>query len=121
VRERQEPWSQVYECSSLRQYRKLIMRVDMTPRRDGFVVVHSAVKEAPIERATVDTTDFAAYTSSSGLIVQCSNCRRTRREGGGETWDWVPQLVAAPRRNLSHGLCPSCDVLYYGVRTPGNR
>lgn len=115
VRARRESWSHVYECSSISRYRKLGMRVDMTPGRDGFVVVHSTVVVGALERAGLDTENFTAHINSSGFIVQCSNCRRARR-GSGDTWDWLPQLVKTPPDNVSHGLCPSCDALYYGVQ-----
>ena len=118
VRTGGKPWSQLYECSSTVRYRKLSMRADMTPQRDGFVVVHSTVVDAPLERTSLRTANFAAHTSDNGFIVQCSNCRRARRGSGGDTWDWLPQLVITPPANVSHGLCPSCDVLYYSVPTP---
>jgi hypothetical protein len=118
VQARGEPWSLLYECSSPSRYRKFSMRADMTPHRDGFVVVHSLVAEAPLERASLDTANFAAYSNLSGLIVQCSNCRRARRGSDGDTWDWLPQLVTTPPDNVSHGLCSSCDALYYWVLPP---
>lgn len=113
VRTSGQPWSLLYECSSTLRYRELSMRVDMTPQRDGFVVVHSTVADAPLRRGSLSTASFAAHTSSNGLIIQCSNCRRARRATDGDTWDWIPQLVAQPPPNVSHGLCPSCDALYY--------
>lgn len=107
-------WSQLYECSSISRYRRLNMRVDMTPQRDGFVVVHSLVVDAPLERESVHTDNMNDYTSSSGVIVQCANCRRVRRTHG-DAWDWLPELLTTRPPNVSHGICASCDVLYYSV------
>jgi hypothetical protein len=115
VRMSGQSWSHLYECSSTLRYRKLSVRVDMTAQRDAFVVIHSTVAEAALERESTETSSFAAYTSSNGVMVQCSNCRRARRCTSGDIWDWLPQLVTTPPKNLSHGLCPSCDALYYRV------
>jgi len=49
-----------------------------------------------------------------GLVVQCASCRHVRR-AGSEAWDFVPQWIAQPWPNTSHGLCESC-LPYWGYR-----
>ena len=34
----------------------------------------------------------------------CMHCRRTRRTEEGDIWDWVPEFLAKPPDNVSHGL-----------------
>lgn len=113
---RNQPWSYQYECSSPEVYRKLNMRVAPTALRDGLIVVHSRVVEVPgsSDRGLEDLV--RAYTDERGLIVQCSGCKRVRHPAEC-SWDWAPSLVTADRENVSHGICPTCEFMYYGQDT----
>jgi len=59
--------------------------------------------------------DDAVYRCVLGLIHMCANCRRTRRNGDPEIWDWVPAYVARPRREMTHTICPFCREYYYSA------
>ena len=107
-----EPWHHVYQCSSASLFRKLSMRIDLTPQRDGFLVVNSTVVEFPIERALASPVDFDAYVNRHGTIVQCSNCRRVRR-GNTDGWDWIPSTLSVLPPNTTFGLCQFCEASYY--------
>lgn len=113
VRETGKPWSHRYECSIALIYRKMSARVDLAPHRDAFVVVHSTVIEAPFRGASAKTLDPRSYANDRGLIVQCANCRRVQRGKNRGVWDWLPQVFSLAPGNLSHGLCSTCETLYY--------
>jgi hypothetical protein len=54
------------------------------------------------------------YRNAQGVIVMCSNCRRTRRAAvEPETWDWVADFVRRMPGGVSHGLCNLCLNYYY--------
>jgi hypothetical protein len=110
--------SQDYECSSVQVFR--IYRMQVYPLRPGcgFVVNNSLRVVHPHTRAVCEADD-AAYRCSRGLIHMCANCRRTRRMGDPETWDWVPAYVEQPARATSHTVCPFCQEYYYGDYLPG--
>ena len=61
--------------------------------------------------------DEALYRTADGLLVMCSNCRRSRRAGTGTgataVWDWVPNYAATPPPRASHSICRLCAVYYY--------
>lgn len=114
---RNEPWSYFYDCSSPEQYRKFNMRVAPTALQDGLIVVHSRVVEVvpgATDQALADL--LRAYTDERGLLVQCSGCLRVYHPSES-SWDWAPGLVTGEQSNVSHGMCPTCDVQYYGQVT----
>jgi hypothetical protein len=54
------------------------------------------------------------YRNHHGLVVMCSNCRRTRRAGvEPETWDWVSDFVRHQPLRVSHSICKLCLDYYY--------
>ena len=55
----------------------------------GFVALNSLRVVHPHKREVFEPDD-ASYCCELGLIHTCANCRRTRRNGDPETWDWVP-------------------------------
>lgn len=100
-----------YECSSPSRLRQFRMR--MLPRRaGGAVIVHSLLVEVASDRAARSPSD-ALFRKESGLIVQCSHCRRVQRAGEPQLWDWVPAYVQSPPARLSHGLCRVCTLYHY--------
>ena len=104
-------FEQSYECSSPEVIRHFRMRV-LPFLPDGLLVEHTetAAHLAPLEDAALEELFFNAHQ----LMIQCSNCRRVRRPGGGiETWVWVPQLVARSHPRTSHGLCTPCLGYYW--------
>ena len=114
VLDRGVAWNHSYECSSRGIYRKFNMHVQATAEGDGLIVVHSLSVEAAFADVPAETEALASlYTDARGLIVQCCSCGRVLQPTC-ETWHWAPGLVGAGRRNVSHGICSTCDVQYYG-------
>ena len=104
----QERWEHDYECSSptvFRQYRMIVYPVGSV-----FIVTHALLVEMPHDRTAHDPSP---RYERSGVISMCSHCRRVRRAGEPEAWDWVPAYVTPIADNVSHGLCPPCYRYYY--------
>ena len=102
-------FEQEYECSSpdtFRAYRMRALPVDGL----GLLLEHSLLIDRPHEGSSMEAVE-ASYRQPSGLIVQCSNCRRVRR-ADGLTWDWIRPWVKSPPANTSHGMCTSCVSFY---------
>jgi hypothetical protein len=108
----QRPWEHHYECSSADLYRRFMMTA--YPLRDnaGLLVVNSLVRELPHDREVHEPLS-ALYRDDNGIIHQCCHCRRVRRLGSPEAWDWVPQWVSKIPPDTSHGLCSPCYGYYY--------
>lgn len=83
----------------------------------GALVLTSMIEEAPIgERYQFGEPDALRYLTIDSLILQCSGCRRVRVAGPPPTvWELVPEYVATPRQDVSHGLCNLCRELHYGM------
>ena len=112
-------WTHQYECSSPTRYRKFDMRVEAMPDQQGFVVINSLVTEWQLPPSPYSLT-LEHYVSERGIVVQCANCRRTLRQPGHNAWDWVPALLGSrgldhAELRVSHGLCRSCDALFYNI------
>jgi len=123
VRAQRRPWEQTYQCHSALSMRQFRLRV-LPLENDALLLIHSVVVDAPFSSTSTSTSTEArsaaelgshasdaeeldAYVGPSGLVRQCSNCRRTQhvtREG----WDWVRAYVTHPPRNVSHGICTTC-------------
>jgi hypothetical protein len=110
------PWEHVYACHSPDEHRVYRMTVLPLDRR-GLLISHAVVEKGPIRDATAQVEDVL-YTGKGRLVVMCAHCRRTRRVGLPEGWDWVPAHVADPPRNVSHGLCSLCLSYYHLRRLP---
>jgi len=106
--------SQDYECSSAQVFR--VYRMQVYPLRPdcGFVVNNSLRVVHPHTRAVCEPYD-SIYRCELGLIHMCANCRRTRRIGDTEVWDWVPTYVERPARATTHTVCPFCREYYYSA------
>jgi hypothetical protein len=106
-----------YECSSPIMYRRFRMEVRPLYVPDLFMVVHSLCFEhnhGP-DRPEHPADDQLYLNPGTGLIVNCAHCRRTRRVGEPEVWDWVPAYIGsgAPLQHISHGLCRTCYAYFY--------
>jgi hypothetical protein len=106
--------SQDYECSSAQVFRLYRMQVYPLKSGCGFVVNNSLLVVHPHTRAVCESDD-AIYRCKLGLIHMCANCRRTRRNGDPEIWDWVPAYVERPARDTTHTVCPFCREYYYSA------
>ncbi len=106
------PWRHRYECSSPDVRRQFTMHVYPVEGGKGLMVVNSLISEQLHEGARGSAV-ARDYRGPDGMIVMCSNCRRTMRPGAAPAWDWVPDFVAAPPPRVSHGLCPPCSEHYH--------
>lgn len=106
-----KPFDFDYECSSADRFRMFRMEI-MPLRPTGFLVVHSLRVEEPHSRKA-ESPDAQHYRNSSGIVTMCSHCRRTRRVGEPQRWDWVPAHLGDRSLSVSHGLCQVCRVYYY--------
>ncbi len=114
VAETRQPWEHDFECSGPDLYRRYHMQVKRIDDPSGFLVVNSLRVEQSHEPARCPTTpDTARYVSADGIVTMCCHCRRTRRAGESQSWDWVPGYLKDPPARISHGLCPSCVAYYY--------
>jgi hypothetical protein len=109
---KQRPWEHSYECSSPECYREFHMQVLPLQAPPRLVVVNSLVVERAHERIR-QAPLTAAYRTPGGVIGMCMHCRRTRRNDEPDIWDWVPEFLATPPDNVSHGLCTTCFRYYY--------
>jgi PAS domain-containing protein len=93
------------------------LRKHRSTERVGVLVLTSMLEEAPIgERYKIGPLDERRYLTPDGLVFQCSGCRRVRVAGPPPSvWELVPEYVAKPRQDVSHGLCRLCRELYYGM------
>lgn len=110
------------DCNTPERYRLFSSRFEPLRRRRsdepaGVLVLASMLEEAPIgERYRIGTPDETRYRSSDGLVHQCSGCRRVRVAGASpRVWEFVPEYVATPRLDVSHGLCALCREIHYGM------
>ena len=75
----------------------------------GLLAIHSIVWMKP---HAASTEPESAYRDANGMLLQCADCRRTRRPDGS-AWDVVPAFISASFvPNTSHGLCPTCAPRY---------
>jgi hypothetical protein len=106
-----------YECSSAKVFRIYRMQVYPLKPGSGFVAINSLRVVHPHTRKVCEPDD-AIYKCKLGLIHMCANCRRTRRNGDPEIWDWVPAYVERPRPEMTHTICPFCREYYYSAYLP---
>lgn len=108
------PQAQDYECSSPQTFRLYRMQIYPMQPGSGFAVVNSLRVAHPHTRTACEP-DETRYLHNDGLMRMCANCRRTRRVDNPAAWDWVPEFVERPRKNVSHSVCPICAEYYYGT------
>ena len=108
--EKGEPVDHFYLCPSPRLHRQHRLRVQ--PLDPGLLLVHQLVVEAPHHRPSCGP-DLGPYKGPHGILTVCCHCRATRRADAPDTWDWVPDVIAQPRDDVSHGLCPLCFRHHY--------
>ena len=109
-----EPFELEYECSSPDRFRACQLRA-LPFREEGLLLSHSILVEAPHERVACAALEASYRDPTSGLLVQCANCRRVRRLDA-RAWDWVPAWVEQIPDATSHGICAACRGFYWGMR-----
>lgn len=115
VLESGEPWDSEYECSSPELYRLFRMQVRAVGSGRGLLVLHTRLVQRSHEPGVTGPggPDPAPYVDENGLLQQCVHCRRVRRRGDGEVWDWVPAWVEHVPDHASGSLCPQCLATRY--------
>lgn len=104
-----QPTTHRYQCPTPTHARELELRLYPLRNARGLLAIHSVVWMEPHAAAIAPES---AYRDASGMIVQCADCRRTRRPDGS-AWDVVPAFISASFvPNTSHGLCPTCAPRY---------
>jgi len=112
VQSENECWEHAYECSSPQEFRRYKMRVDPS-LGSWFLVRNTLIIKRAHERPVRPGTHN--YVADTGFIAMCCNCRRCRRTGKAQKWDFVPQYLGDPPRTLEHILCPDCLHHYYAA------
>jgi hypothetical protein len=115
-----EVWEHDYECSSPEAYRVFHETAYPLPDLEGIMVVNSLLLEkehTDTERASMPPIE-EHYRLPSGLITQCSYCRRFQRSTAPAVWDWVPDWISHPPEKISHSLCRICFDYYFKHHHP---
>ena len=108
------PWENVYTCPSAESRRDYHQRIYPLKNAQGLVIINSLKVEGPMDLDPRSGSELeSAYRQTSGLVSQCSNCRRTLRNDGSDCWDWVPPWIAETPVYVSHTICPTCFEYYW--------
>jgi len=103
-----------YHCSSPEKIR--LFRMSLRPVEEKLLVVNHLVLEEDCElRAPLTVREREEYVSAGHLLVLCANCRKAKRRNSPQAWTWVPEFLNAFELEVSHGLCPRCKQLLYGL------
>lgn len=103
-------WKHEYECSSPELYRLYCQDVYPLKNGEGIIVINSLKVEIPHDKKDKNKSVLAIkkYVNYNGFITQCTNCRKTQRPNEPENWDWIPNFVSKPPKNVSHSICSIC-------------
>jgi hypothetical protein len=104
-----DPVDHDYACPTPERFRRFRLRA-YPLNGPGLLVVHSLVDDGP---APGPTSPAAVHVDGHGIAHVCGHCRRTRRNDGSGTWDWVPAFVERSVENVSHGLCSACVAYHF--------
>lgn len=112
------PWVHEYECSSPtceRHYHQIAYALEAD---GGLLIVNSPIVKRVVEHPLHGGlwSSDPDYADDDGLLHQCMHCRRFRRRGESEQWDWIPDWAQDFPRPTSHGLCATCFFFHYPVR-----
>ena len=110
-----------YQCHLPDRYREFRMRLLPDVRRETALVEHALIIDRHLPSFTdLDDAAIRAHYLCNGVVVQCCHCRKARRSGAVEAWDWVSRLIEQPWPAISHGLCPVCLEYYYPADRPAD-
>ncbi|MCC6207152.1 MAG: hypothetical protein IT488_03220 [Gammaproteobacteria bacterium] len=113
------PLCHEYDCSSPTEYRRFAMHIYSLDDLKGYLVINSLLIQRPhAPGIAVRAPGDEEYVDMNGFFCQCSHCRRFRRNGPTERWDWIPQWVERQPSRTSHGLCRICFDYYYPKTPP---
>ena len=103
-----------YHCSSPEKIR--LFRMSLRPADENLLVInHLLLEEECKLQEPLGPLEREQYVSANRLLVLCANCRKAMRPGPPETWTWVPEFLNESELQVSHGLCPRCKSLLYGL------
>ncbi|MGJ5818425.1 PAS domain-containing protein [Paludibaculum fermentans] len=110
-----EAWQHSYECSSPSHFRSFRMLTYAEPDGSGLVVVNSLTVMRPHDEhdRVPLPPEISCYLDEAGVLKMCSHCRRVCHRADHSRWDWVPELLAAPPKRVSHGICGICRQVFY--------
>lgn len=108
---------QISECNSPDRARLTATRFERVVVSPGGLVGVSLVSEVLRDRPVAEVYAPSArgamsYRGATGLVVQCSCCRRVRRPDEPDEWDFVPVLVAVTPPDARFDHCPLCLALH---------
>ena len=113
VRNKQEIWDRLYECSSPEQFRRYRMRIHLIAGRSWLLVTNTLVSQRPQKKPLTSQPNIYLR---DGIILLCAHCRCSKRIDGSNQWDFVPEhlrLKGIALKHVSHGLCPICRAYFY--------
>lgn len=108
---------QLAECNDASTARLVATRLEPVFAAPGAIagvaIVHRVARERPIAEVyppvPLDGRDLGAGEAGP---VQCSCCRRTRRPGDADEWEFVPELVLVPPVATRFAYCALCLALH---------
>ena len=101
----------LYDGSSPQVYRQFQMRIHSLRPAGWYLITNLRVVERPHDAPV--TTGLGNYVNSDGQIVTCCHCRRSRRAGDLEHWDFVSAHLERPLDRVVRGLCHVCHDYFY--------
>ena len=113
VRHFRRDWWHTFECSSASVTRFFQMRI-LPCDDDGLLTINTLISEHPV--GLLAEARIEKYTTSDGIVVMCSHCRRVQSIDDRETWDWVPELLMTSEVLMRFGLCGFCTAYHYHLR-----
>jgi hypothetical protein len=100
-----------YNCSSSTVFRTFQMLIYPIEPMNWFLVTNVKLIDRPHQME--DRSNLREYTDRNGLITVCSNCRCAQRADKPSQWTFVRHLLAKDVPNVSHGLCPTCNLYFW--------
>lgn len=102
-----------YDCSTPERIR--LFRMTMSPLDELLLVTNQLrLEEKCAPRLPLTVEEGSHYISSTGFVIMCANCRKTRQRESEAHWDWIPEMLSQDAFKVSHSLCPKCKAHLYG-------
>jgi hypothetical protein len=101
-----------YECSSPDVFRLYVQSAYPLGDGSGLLITNHCRLEEPFP-PDAGVCFGPRHVDDNGNIIQCCHCRKIRDHSATEKWDWIPELIRQPRKEISHSLCLHCLHFYY--------
>lgn len=105
-----EPFELDFLCSSPQKMRKFHQIATQLKNQKGLLIQNRLLLEQDHKVEPVLLSP--QHVNAEGFIVQCAHCRNVKNQMTS-SWEWVPDAVAHPLNNISHGICPACLQEFY--------